>query len=57
MPFDFFFFFARLGAALGVSGDFIPLVGDFTFTGCGLSVVFGELSPILVNRLLGLRVR
>ena len=48
MPFDFFFFFfARLGAALGVSGDFIPLVGDFTFTGCGLSVVFGELSPIL----------
>ena len=41
------FFFARLGAALGVSGDFIPLVGDFTFTGCGLSVVFEELSPIL----------
>ena len=41
------FFFARLGAALGVSGDFLPLVGDFIFAGCGLSVVLGELSPIL----------
>ena len=41
------FFFARLGVALGVSGDFLPLVGDFVFVGCGLSVVIGELSPIL----------
>ena len=41
------FFFARLGVALGVSGDFLPLVGDFVFAGCGLSVVIGELSPIL----------
>ena len=41
------FFFARLGAALGVSGDFFPLVGDHIFEGCGLSVVLGELSPIL----------
>ena len=41
------FFFARLRAALGVSGDFLPLVGDFIFAGCGLSVVLGELSPIL----------
>ena len=41
------FFFARLGAALGVSGDFLPLVGDFIFAGCGLSLVIGELSPIL----------
>ena len=41
------FFFARLGAALGVSGDFLPLVGDFIFMGCGLSLVIGELSPIL----------
>ena len=41
------FFFARLGAALGVSGDFLPLVGDFVFTGCGLSAALGELSPIL----------
>ena len=41
------FFFARLGAALGVSGDFLSLVGDFVFEGCGLSVVLGELSPIL----------
>ena len=41
------FFFARLGVALGLSGDFLPLVGDFVFAGCGLSVVIGELSPIL----------
>jgi len=41
------FFFTRLRAALGVSGDFLPLVGDFIFTGCGLSLVIGELSPIL----------
>ena len=41
------FFFARLGAALGVFGDFLPLVGDFIFVGCGLSVVLGKLSPIL----------
>ena len=41
------FFFARLGAALDVSDDFLPLVGDFVFAGCGLSVVIGELSPIL----------
>ena len=41
------FFFARLGAALGVSGDFLPLVGDFIFASCGLSLVIGELSLIL----------
>ena len=41
------FFFAHLGVALGVSGDFLPLVRDFIFMGCGLSVVLGELSPIL----------
>ena len=41
------FFFARLGAALGVSDDFLPLVGDFIFAGCALSLVIGELSPIL----------
>ena len=40
------FFFTRLRAALGVSGDFLPLVGDFIFTGCGLSLVIGELSLI-----------
>ena len=42
-----YFFFARLGVALGVSGDFLSLVGDFFFVGCGLSVVIGELSLIL----------
>ena len=41
------FFFARLGVALGVSGDFLPLVRDFVFAGCGLSVVIRELSLIL----------
>ena len=41
------FFFARLGAALGVSSDFLPLVGDYIFVGYGLSLVIGELSPIL----------
>ena len=45
------FFFARLGAALGVSGDFFPLIGDYLFDGCGLSVVLGELYPILVQSL------
>ena len=40
-------FFARLGAALGVFGDFLPLVRDFIFAGCGLSLVIRELSPIL----------
>ena len=37
------FFFALLRDALGVSGDFLPLV----FMGVGLSVALGELSPIL----------
>ena len=41
------FFFARLGAALGVSDDFLPLVGDFIFVVCSLSLVIGELYPIL----------
>ena len=41
------FFFARLGAALDVFSDFLPLVGNFVFAGCGLSLVIGELSPIL----------
>ena len=41
------FFFARLGATLGVFGDFLPLVGDFVFADCDLSLVIEELSPIL----------
>ena len=41
------FFFTRLRAALGVFDDFLPLVGDFVFAGCGLSVALGKLSPIL----------
>ena len=41
------FFFACLRAILGVFSDFLLLVGDFIFVGCGLSLVIGELSPIL----------
>ena len=41
------FFFARLGAVLGVSSNFLLLVRDFIFASCGLSLVIGELSPIL----------
>ena len=41
------FFFTRLGVSLGVSGDFLPLVGDFVFADCGLSAALGKLSPIL----------
>ena len=41
------FFFACLGAALGVFSDFLPLVGDFIFVDCCLSLVIGELSSIL----------
>ena len=32
---------------MGVFGDFFPLIGDYLFEGSGLSVVLGELSPIL----------
>ena len=41
------FFFARLGAALGVSGDFLPLVGDFVFEGNCLGDALAELLPLL----------
>ena len=41
------FFFDRLRAALGVSGNFLPFVGNFIFVGCGLSLVIEELSSIL----------
>ncbi|KAM4109597.1 hypothetical protein ACJW30_03G131800 [Castanea mollissima] len=41
------FFFACLGASLGASCAFLPLVGNFAFKGSGLGVVLGELSPML----------
>ena len=40
------FFFARLGVALGVSDDFLPLVEDYIFA-VGSGSVIGELSLIL----------
>ena len=46
MPLSVFLFFC-LGATLGVFGDFLPLVGDFIFASCGLSLVIGEPSQIL----------
>ena len=41
------FFFARLGASLGTSRAFLPLVGNFVFEGSGLGVVLGELFLML----------
>ena len=41
------FFFAHLGAVLGVFGNFLPFVGDFIFASYDLSFVIGELSLIL----------
>ena len=40
------FFFARVGATLGVFSDFLPLVGDFIFSGCGLSLVIGDFGSV-----------
>ena len=45
------FLFACLGASLDTSRAFLPLVGDFVFEGCGLSVVLGELFPVLSQSL------
>ena len=41
------FFFPRLGASLGTSRAFLPLVGNFVFEGSGLGVVLGELFLML----------
>ena len=41
------FLFARLGAFLDTSSDFLPLIENFIFEGCGLGVVVGELFPVL----------
>ena len=41
------FFFARLGAFLGTSHTFLPLVGNFVFEGSSLCVVLGDLFPLL----------
>ena len=50
------FLFARLGTSLGVSYDFVPLVGGFVFEGSSLSVVLGICFPCSVNHLIGSRV-
>ena len=44
-----FFLFCSLRGHFRCFGDFLPFVGDFIFAGCRLSVVIGELSPILVQ--------
>ena len=41
------FLFAHLGASLDTSSDFLPLIENFIFEGCGLGVVVGELFPVL----------
>ena len=46
MPLNFLFF-ARLKASLDTSRAFLPLIGNFIFKGCGLSVVLGELFRVL----------
>ena len=41
------FFFARLGASLGASLAFFPLVENFVSEGSSLDVVLGNLFPLL----------
>ena len=41
------FFFARLGASLGASHAFFPLVENFVFEGSSLGVMLGDLFPLL----------
>ena len=44
---SFFFLFAHLGASLGVSHSFSPLIEGFLFKGNSLNVVLAELLPLL----------
>ena len=39
------FFFAHLGASLGASHAFFPLVENFVFEGSSLGVMLGDLFP------------
>ena len=41
------FFFARLGAFLGSSSAFCPLIEGFIFGGSGLGLVLADLLPLL----------
>ena len=41
------FLFAHLGASLGVSYTFCPLVEGFVFGGSSLNVVLADLFPLL----------
>ena len=41
------FHFARLGASLGVSRTFFPLVENFVFVGSSLNVALADLLPLL----------
>ena len=45
------FFFARMGASLGASRAFLPLVGNFVFEDSSLGVVLGDLFPLLSQSL------
>ena len=41
------FLFMRLGASVGVSHSFFPLIESFVFEGNSLSVVLADLLPLL----------
>ena len=41
------FFFARLGASLGASHAFFPLVENFVSEGSSLGLVLGDVFPLL----------
>ena len=45
------FLFACLGASLGVSRNFVPLVGGFVFEGSSLSVALADFLPLLSQSL------
>ena len=50
------FLFARLGASLGVSRTFLPLVENFVFKGSSLSIALANMLPCSVSQLIGSRV-
>ena len=48
------FFFARLGAFISCSSGPYPSIRDFALGDSGLSLVLGELYPLLCESLVGL---
>ena len=50
------FFFAHLGASLGASRAFLPLVGNFVFEGSSYVLCWVICFLCFANQLIGLRV-